>query len=494
VYAERWTSSASVYASETYNHYWGSGQPVDGGSTIVGGSVAFDGEGARVKLRGTLSATGVFYGGQSASNSFAPGASVFGQVEAIEKFFFVEATANVTQTYATPFGPQPPTLSIPTQNRYTSESYSVSPYIKGVLASSVNYLVRDDSIWTTSQNYGDSSVRPPSTYYNNLVAQLGSAYSGPNGWTAEYSREYYDPGTEPGSFTLQLARLVDSYSIDPQLQLSARVGYEKDQFPAESAIGNTTEGAFYGAGAHWRPTDRTDLNGWWEHHYYGSSYDWTLTHRLPNVALAAHFSRGLSTFPQLMLLIPAGVPVAQFLDAAFTTRIPDPVERARAIQQFLAQSGLPPSLASPLNVYATSVTLQTSASLTAVWIGGLNSIAFTIYRSESEAVVTQSALPEPFNLGTNSIQTGGSASLSHRVSPVTNFVATAGYTTTTPTASGEALGNVRSHNYYTSASLSTAFTPKTNGSVGITYYIFDADNLSGHQSTLSLFAGITHTF
>src|SRR5262249_23197024 len=159
------------------------------------------------------------------------------------------------------------------------------------------------------------------------------------------------------------------------------------------------KGSFYGAGLHWRPTERTDLNGWWEHHYYGSSYNWSLTHRLPNVALAANFSRGLSSFPQLALLIPARVTVSPFLDAPFTARIPDPVERARAVQQFLAQSGLPPTLASPLNVYATTVTLQTNASVSAVWIGALNALSFTVFRSESESVVNQSALPEPFNLG-----------------------------------------------------------------------------------------------
>jgi uncharacterized protein (PEP-CTERM system associated) len=493
-HAERWTTGASASATETYNHYSGSGQPGDGTTTSVTGAVTFDGEGARVKLLGTLSATAVLYAGQGASDSFAPGASVFGSVEAIEKFFFVEATANVSQTYASVFGPQPPGLAIPTANRYTTETYSVSPYIKGVLASSVNYLVRDDNIWTTAQSYGDSSIKPPGTYANNFDAELSSATGGWNGWSASYTRQYYDPGGGTGSYILQLARLIDSYRIDPQLDVSARVGYEKDSFPAESAIGNSTEGTFYGAGLHWRPTERTDLNGWWEHHYYGSSYNWTLSHRLPNVALAATFSRGLSSFPQLALLIPAGVTVSQFLDAAFTTRIPDPVERARAVQQFLAQSGLPPTLASPLNVYATTVTLQTNASVSAVWIGALNALSFTVFRSESESVVNQSALPEPFNLGVNSIQTGAGVSYSHRLTSFTNFAANASYSTAKPTGEQEAAGNVRTHNYNLSAALNTQFSPKTTGSVGVLYYIFDAANVSGHQSTLSLYATISHTF
>jgi len=493
--AERWTASAGASATETYNHYWGTNAPSDGTSTAVSGNVSFDGEGARIKLRGTLSATEIFYTGQGqGSGSFAPGANVFGHVEAIEHFFFVDATANVTQTYASPFGPQPAGLAIPTANRYTSETYTVSPYIQGVLGSTVAYHVRDDNIWTTSQNYGDTSVKPPSTYWNNLDAELNSVTGGPSGWTVQYTRQYYDSGSGSGNYILQLARAIDYYQIDPQLQVSARFGYEHDKFPAESAIGNSTQGTFYGAGAHWRPTERTDVDGWWENHYYGSSYSWTISHRLPNVALSANFTRGLSSYPQLALLVPAGVPVAQFLDAAFTTRIPDPAQRAAAVAQFMAQSGLPPNLISPLNVYATTVTLQNSASATAVWIGKLNSVSFTIYRLESESVVNQTALPEPFVFGANSVQVGGAVNYNHRLTTLTSFNAGLSYATAKPNSEESAAVNPRSHNYNASASLNTQFTPKTSGSIGVNYFLFDTEGTSGRTSSASLFATISHTF
>ncbi|HTS23448.1 MAG TPA: TIGR03016 family PEP-CTERM system-associated outer membrane protein [Casimicrobiaceae bacterium] len=493
-HATKWTTSASVDATETYNHYSGPGQPGDGAVTTLTGTLGFDGEGARAKLHGTLSATELLYAGQGQSNSFAPGASIFGEIEAVERFFFVDATANVTQTYVSPFGPQPGNITTPTANRYTSESYSVSPFIKGVLGSQVSYLVRDDNVWTTSQNYGDSTLKPPSSYWNNFDAEFNSVSSGPNGWSASYSRQYYDPGVGPGSYILQLLRAIESYRIDPQVDVSARVGYERDSFPADSAIGGTTEGAFYGAGLHWRPTDRTDLNGWWEHHYYGSAYYWTLSHRLPNVSLSASFSRGLTSYPQLALLIPAGVPVAQFLDAAFTTRIPDPAQRALAVQQFLAQSGLPPTLVSPLNVYAPTVTLQNSASASAVWVGGLNSLTLIVYRTESESVIQQSALPEPFTFGANTIQTGTGLGYSRRLSGVTNFVASLSYATTRPNGGDQPAANVRTTNYNATASLNTQFTPKTSGSVGVTYFLFDTENLDGRQSTLGIYASVSHSF
>ena len=293
--------SASAGATETYNHYSGGGQPSDGFVTSLTAALGFNGEGARLKINGTVSGTELLYAGQGQSNTFAPSANIAGHLEAIERFFFVDATANVSQTYLSPFGAQPGNLTVPTNNRYTSESYSVSPYIKGVLGSQVAYLVRDDNGWTTSQTFGDSSLKAPGTYWNNLDAEANSVAGGPAGWSVQYTRQNYDSGAGTGRNILQLGRAIASYRVDPQLDLSLRGGYESDRFSQESAIGTSTSGAFYGGGLHWRPTERTDLNGFWEHHFFGSSYSWQLTHRLPNVALSANFARGLNSFPQLAL-------------------------------------------------------------------------------------------------------------------------------------------------------------------------------------------------
>ena len=67
-----------------------------------------------------------------------------------------------------------------------------------------------------------------------------SSGTNPVGWRLEYNRHYYDNGIQigddgnnvnPGNYTLQVVRAIVSHQVDPQLQLSARIGYEKDQFP-----------------------------------------------------------------------------------------------------------------------------------------------------------------------------------------------------------------------------------------------------------------------
>ena len=260
-------------------------------------------------------------------------------------------------------------LTVPTNNRYISQTYSVSPYVQGVIAPNISYTVRDDNIWTPFASYGDSSAKTPNTYLNNFSGQMSSVVGHGGGWTLQYSRQSYDNGIDTATYVIQVGRATASYAVNPQLTVSLRGGYESDRFPALSGDNgallpsSNNTGTIYGGGLNWRPTERTAVEGYWEHRFFGSSYSWQASHRLPNIALSANFTRGLNTFPQLALTVPAGITVAQFLDAAFTTRIPDPAQRAAAVAQFLAQTGLPPTLASPLNFYSQSITLQQTASL-----------------------------------------------------------------------------------------------------------------------------------
>jgi uncharacterized protein (PEP-CTERM system associated) len=496
---DNWTYSASAGAAETYNHYIGADQPSDGFVTSLTAALGIHGQGARFSLNGNVGATEEIYTGQGESNSFAPSVTLAANLEAIEKFFYIDATANVSESFVSPFGPQPANLTTPSNNRYVSESYSVSPYIKGVIAPDITYSLRDDNVWTPSSSYGNSSAKVPTTYLNSLNGQMNSP-TAPWGWTLQYSAEDYDNGISSDRYIVQVGRAIISYSVDPQLTVSGRVGYESDRF----ADSPTINGAIYGFGVNWQPTDRTAVNGFWEHQFFGSSYSWQVSHRLPNVALSANFSRGLSSYPQNALLIPAGVNVAQYLDAAFATRIPDPAQRAAAVAQFLAENGLPPTLISPLNFYATTITLQQTETLTAVWVGKLNTVAFTLFRVESQQVTGQGTqpVPSPVQFGANNTQTGGGVTYSRPVTAFTSFVASATYTTTTPTGStDQTLGNVRTKNYNASVALSTQLTRKTNGSVGVTYFLFDTPGSGSvpstsiaRQASVGVYASVTHTF
>lgn len=497
--AENWRITPTVSATETYttNADYAASSGGEGGNdfvTSVAAGLQINGEGARVKLNGTIAATGLLYARNTENNSFAPSVNLTGKLEAIEKFFFVEAQVNVSQTFNSAFGPQPGNIVNATANRYTSQTYSVSPYIQGLIGGTkLAYHLRDDNIWTIGSQFGNASVEAPNTYFNRLTGSVSSP-AAPLGWTVEYTGARYAPsgGDVDGSYTLQIGRGVLSYQIDPQLQVSVRGGYESTRFPLTG-----TEGATYGAGGTWSPTDRTQVNGFWEHRFFGSAYSLQASHRLPRAAMTANFSRGLNTYPQNALSIPAGANVASFVDAAFTTRIPDPAERALAVQQFMAQSGLPATLTTPVNVFSASVQLQDSASASLVLIGVRNSLAFNAFYSKTNAISgTGSVLPPALQFGQNNTQTGGGVSFSHRLSALTNLTASATYSTTTSNASDGLLADSRSNNGYVSFDVGHQFGPKTTVSTGVNYsrFVPSGGVNTSTSSAFNAYAGINHTF
>jgi uncharacterized protein (PEP-CTERM system associated) len=135
--------------------------------------------------------------------------------------------------------------------------------------------------------------------------------------------------------------------------------------------------------------------------------------------------------------------------------------------------------------------------VSAVWVGKLNSIGFTVFKTKSESITgTEAELPAGFQFATNNTQTGCGVNYSHRLSGFTNLVASANYSRSTPNGSDDTASNARSNNFNTLVGLSTQFSPKTSGSVGVSYFTFDSPGSSsiGAQSTVSVYASISHTF
>ena len=196
-FAENWkfTPSASVTGTYTSNvDYVAQGSSNGDFSTSVGAALGISGEGRRAKLNGSISATGLFYARQTENNSFAPTVNLTGNLEAIENFAFIEAQANVAQTFNSPFGPQPGNIVNATANRYTSQTYALSPYIKGKFGgSNVSYEVRDDNIWSIASQFGDASVEAPDNTYLNRLRGVLESPAAPWGWLVEYVGTRYSP-------------------------------------------------------------------------------------------------------------------------------------------------------------------------------------------------------------------------------------------------------------------------------------------------------------
>lgn len=347
-----------------------------------------------------------------------PNADLRGNVEAVEHFFFVEGAVSVTQQYLSPFGARPADLSNATRNRYTSEVYRVTPYIKGTAQGDIEYELRDDNLWT---DFSGAPTTTSNAYYNRVRANIGNQLS-PYGWTADYER---DSTTFQGQSPLvtQIGRLRLGAQVDPQLQVSAIGGYEKNDYTLAKY-----RGAVYGAGLRWNPTPRAKVAATWEHRFFGPSYLFTVQNHGPLSVLDVRVSRNITTYPQEFLSLPATANVASLLNSIFASSIPDPVERQAFIDSLIQNRGLPTSLTSPLNLYNEQINLVESARATFGVLGARNSIFVTgFYVRYQPITAAGTALPPPLQVlaGNNTTQKGVALTWTHNVTPADTLEVTA---------------------------------------------------------------------
>src|SRR5438552_6664903 len=186
-FADNWLVTTGISARETYTtnvDLSPSDQARGDFVTELTPRIGISGAGARVKLSGTLSATGVAYAHESQKDQVLPQVNLLGNVEALEKLFYVEGSVTASQSYISPLGTQQPTNVNINQNRYTYIQYRLSPYIQTTLPSSTTLLVRSDNSWT---NATQTSFALAKSYDNHSIARLDHAPT-PWGWTAEFDR------------------------------------------------------------------------------------------------------------------------------------------------------------------------------------------------------------------------------------------------------------------------------------------------------------------
>jgi uncharacterized protein (PEP-CTERM system associated) len=136
-------------------------------------------------------------------------------------------------------------------------------------------------------------------------------------------------------------------------------------------------------------------------------------------------SRLISNTPQQFLTFPGLSNLVSLLDAAFTTRIPDPIERQRAIIGFLSQTQLPAELLTPTFIYSQNFTIQETNSASVVYYGQRNSLGFTVFSTITEGTAgISSQIPVTSKIR----QQGAALSFNHQMTPVTGLTATANRT------------------------------------------------------------------
>jgi uncharacterized protein (PEP-CTERM system associated) len=263
------------------------------------------------------------------------------------------------------------------------------------------------------------------------------------------------------------------------------VGYEHNEFPLTDYSGMT-----YGVGFRWRPAPTTALDAAFEHRFFGTSYLVNFNHRTPLSAWAFNASRNISTYPQQLATVPAGTFIPGVLNEILRARIPDPVERAQFIVNFMDQRNLPVVLAEPVTLYSQRITLNQNATATAGLLGARNSVFVSVSRYQTNPITAsgEELPPLPGSIDSN-VQWGAGAVWNYQLTPNSSLATSFAYSYT----QAEAPATDTSTQYTARMVLTRTIGPNTRGYAGLRWQQFDSD-FSSNYSEFAVFLGLTHTF
>ena len=439
-------------------------------------------DGSRVKVAAQYTPTFYVYAKNGDSDYLQNNLSSLLSVQAVENYFFIDATANIYQSFISPFAARPASGASITSNRTPQTTLGLSPYIRHETGSGWTYMVRNDNYWNVYNTSGlDNSVT------NSVSADLLSPYA-PVRYGFDYSYVYTRFESGP-TYYQQVARFRPILSATPRLMLSARLGYETNDYSTPSYAGPV-----YGAGIHWTPSPQTKLDGFVEHRFFGPSFGLNLGHRTPLTVWRLNGTRNNYTSQdQPSTLRPATS--AEVLDDALRARYPDPVERQQAVEQYMRGAGLPPVLAEQYTFYTNQPYLAQQWTGSVAVLGATNLVELTLIWQDNQLITGNGSLvPSGGGSYGQLRQKGLTLTYSHRFSHVTT--GTVAYTRLYSLGSDPLTATIPAENQATQngirLSLTRRLSPKTDGSIGVRWS--DLDSITSPYRELAVFAILAHGF
>lgn len=476
--AESWTFTPHLEAQGSYSDNVTLAAPgQERGDTIleVSPGIAIHGDGARVKMNLDYSWQTLTYLDHSSNDTSNNMLSATANVEAIENWFYIDATAGISQQNISAFGPQPVDNINVTGNRTTVSSYSISPYIKGVVGSGVAYQLRFN---TQVADSGASQL--PRSQTNQWVGSLqgGTPLSVLN-WGVDYNRASTDYAANTSTET-ETYRGSLYFRVDPELNLSVNAGYEKNNYLVGKQSGGT-----HGFGFQWTPAATTSLVGERDQRLFGPGYSLAFKHRMPMSALDVAFTRDLTT-TSTVLFSGLGTTLAQLLANA----LPQPPAGTPDNRLALATNLLGPSanLVPTLGFLTNQIILQKRLQASYALIGARNTLTFTAFRADSQSVAEGLAADANSGGFYTIAQKGLSVTWSHTLSALSSV--NTSYARTLNAGDGIA-GQTSTQNSLI-VNLTTKLSPKTNTSFGLRHVVFDGTP-SGYREN-AIYASLVFLF
>jgi len=482
-----WAVQPSIALRETYtdNAFPDSTEARHDFITQVTPGIRIEGRTPRLTANFNYAPTGLFFAHNSEANDVVNNLSAYANLEALERFFFVEGSGYIAQTYVSPFAPRPADITNTTANRIETRTATLSPYVRH-LGPDLEYELRNRYIVTNSNQPSLGNFR---------TQQWTGRVAGPVrrfGWALEFEDStvsHYDALVNRPDDKARLYRARLYWQPDPAWRLSASGGSEENNY----ILQETQRTTIYGAALAWRPSTRTTADLEYENRFFGPYRLARFTHRTRATAWSLSYTRNYSTYQQEVLRLAPGDTTA-LLDAAFTARFPDADQRRAAVEQFQRASGTPEFLASSIAFYTQTVFVNEVVDASFAIIGARNSITFTAYAGETTQFSADALgiLPDALLQASVIRQRGFATYVDHKLTPYTTIGARAirVYSDQIQPVS------FPSRNDYFNLLLTYTAAPRTTLFTGVSVSRFDTDNplFNPNWDANSVFAGLSHRF
>lgn len=482
-HAESWRVVPQVAVIETMTdnvNLGSSGNRRSEAVTEVVPSIRINGSGARAKLDLDYRLSNLVYAREPSNNATQNFLNLFGSVEAIEQWFFVEARANISQQSVSAFSSTSTNNVSIDPNRTETSTYRLSPYIKGNFGSHAEYRLSYQ--WDTSTS---KSSQISGTDSRQLSAMLKSDVPSTRlSWIVEgnSNRNSYEVGTDTQEDRIGVTL---SYRTDPQLTLSILAGRERNDYIDSRMQSKTTSGA----GFEWFASERTTLSGRGERRFFGTSHNLLFRHRTPRTAWSFQDSKTITLFSDRRLAL-GQVAGFDLLYSLLSSRIPDPVVRTREVERLLDQGVIPAELSAPGALVSNQMLLERRQEGACTLLGSRDTLTLRGFRVESEAFGSNSGIGADLNLAGKVRQIGFAGGWSHLLSPQSAL----NLTTSWQQNKGNTI-DVGTRQWSFQLQLSTHFGSKTVARIGARHIRFGdkASSDSGYREN-ALTAVWAHSF
>jgi uncharacterized protein (PEP-CTERM system associated) len=424
---------------------------------------------ARLKGYADYQVTGYYYARGSYGSRSQNALNAFGTLEALEKRLYVDFSGNISQQAISAFGPQVASGAIVNSNRTEMSTFRVSPYLRGRLGSQADYELRYSSSWTDTKGTLTSRylMQEWSGRVQNTLAKARL------GWSLEASHQDINYNTGTRSNADRLRGLV-SYQIIPEVKASVSAGQESNDYLSTSRENKTTTGY----GLDWTPTERTLVSAFRERRFFGQGHTYTVSHRMPLVALRYTDTRDVSFLPNQMTSVGRGT-VYDLYYAQLASAIPDPVERARQVDALLAATGIAPNTPVTTGLLTSRVTVSERQEFSMVFNGQRNTGTLSVSRSVQS--ILGAALGSGDFAQTSSItQKGLTGTWAHRLTPRASLTTTLSLLEST--AADASLGSARTKTLM--VNYSTPLSARTTFSLGARANQFNSQTVSYRENAL----------